>query len=74
MHEQNADLVGRDIGVALQGQAAETVGAVLGLHCGATIKVRHSVNQGDTAPGWTDEGVPGMGTGLEVEVLHGASW
>ena len=22
----------------------------------ATIKVRHSVNQGETAPGWADEG------------------
>ncbi|NQW50806.1 MAG: hypothetical protein HQ465_06150 [Rhodospirillales bacterium] len=24
--------------------------------CGATIKERHSVNQGETAPGWADEG------------------
>ena len=24
--------------------------------------------------GWGDGGVPGMGTGLEVEVLYGASW
>ena len=26
------------------------------VHCRATIKVRHSVNQGETAPGWADEG------------------
>ena len=43
------------LALVLEGRPRTEAAELNGI-CGATIKARHSVNQGETAPGWADEG------------------
>ncbi len=43
------------LGLGSTGTVADAIN-LINAQCRATIKVRHVVNQGETAPGWTAEG------------------